>query len=370
MNREELLVCTMRPHHPPDAPAGDTVWSRPSALDALHIRPTDRVLVLGGYGLRNVGDEAILSGLLNELPDCRLQVISRAPEETVGMHHIKAISPLRAFGAVWSSDVLIVGGGGIFSKHMGSLGKLIPLFSRMALARGVRVALHGVGVYPSAPAWVLRSIVALASRLASITVRDAVSARVLRSFGIEAPVVPDLSQAMPPASPERGRELIRMLGLSSGSARVALCLTATESSLGDTLLLSFPSVVDALPEVQFVFVPMSHHPTVSRQNDLWFARRLQSRAPRLAILEDWLHPAEILAILGRFPVVVGMRYHSVLFAERAGATVIAIPYAEKCLSWIEEQGLDSEGMDAKSLTEQIRRVLCDSPVGATGGRSG
>jgi polysaccharide pyruvyl transferase WcaK-like protein len=358
------------PRRPPsNGQAGDAEGSRLPALDALHIRPTDRVLVLGGYGLRNVGDEAILSGLLNELPDCRLRVISRAPEQTCGMHHIKAISPVRALGAVWGSNVLIVGGGGIFSGHMGSLSKLIPLFSRLALARGVRVSFHGIGVYPSAPRWVLRSIVALAPRLASITVRDAASARVLRSFGVEAPVVPDLSQGMPPASSERGRELLRMLGLKPSHAQVALCLTATEPSLGDALLLSFPSVIDALPEVQFAFVPMSHHPTVSRQNDLWFARRLQFRAPQLAILEDWLHPAEILALLGQFSVVVGMRYHSVLFAERAGAAIIAIPYAEKCVSWIEEQGLESVGMDAASLTEHIRRALCGSPIGATGGRS-
>jgi len=369
VNPEELLVCTTQPR-PSNGWAGDADRSRLAALDALQIRPTDRVLILGGYGVRNVGDEAILSGLLNELPDCRLRVISRAPEETCGMHHIKAISPLRALRAVWGSDVLIVGGGGIFSGHMGSLGKLIPQFSGLALARGVRVSLHGVGVYPSAPRWVLRSIAALAPRLASITVRDAASARALRSFGVEVPVVPDLSEAMPPASSERGRELLRTLGLTPSHARVALCLTATESSLGDALLLSFPSVIESLPEVQFAFVPMSHHPTVSRQNDLWFARRLRSRAPRLAILEDWLHPAEILALLGQFSVVVGMRYHSLLFAERAEAGIIAIPYAEKCVSWIEEHGLEPAGMDAVSLTEHIRRALSDSPIGATSGRSG
>ena len=39
--------------------------SQPSGLDAVRIGPGDRVLALGGYGVRNVGDEAILSGLMN-----------------------------------------------------------------------------------------------------------------------------------------------------------------------------------------------------------------------------------------------------------------------------------------------------------------
>jgi len=330
----------------------------------VRIRPGDRVLVLGGYGVRNVGDEAILSGLLNELPECRLRVVSRAPGETSEMHRVKALSTALAPAAAWGSDVLIVGGGGIFSGHMGTMGKLIPLFSRLALVRGLRVTFQAVGVYSSAPPWVVRSIAAVAPKLASITVRDAASARFLRSWGVEAPVVPDLSQAMPSAPSKTGRELLRTLGLRPRRPRVALCLTATEPSLTEALLRSVARAIDALPEVQFAFVPMSHHPTVPRHNDLQFGQRLRSMAPRLAVLEDWLHPAEILALLGQFPVVVCMRYHSLLFAARAGAEIVAIPYAEKCSSWLEEQGLDPVGTDEASLTERIRQGLSDSRVGA------
>jgi len=344
--------------------------SRPSGLNAVRIRPGERVLVLGGYGVRNVGDEAILSGLMNELPDCRLRVVSRAPRETSDMHRVNAISPLLAPASLLNSDVLIVGGGGIFSGHMGTLGQLIPLFSRLALARGARVCFDAIGVYPSAPRWIVRSIAALAPKLASITVRDAASARHLRSWGVEAPVVPDLSQAMPSAPSKRGRELLHTLGLKPRRPRVALSLTATEPSPAEALLRSVPRAMDALPEVQFAFVPMSHHPTVPRHNDLQFGQRLRSMAPRLAVLEDWLHPAEILALLGQFPVVVCMRYHSLLFAARAGAEIVAIPYAEKCSSWLEEQGLDPVGTDEASLIERIRQALSDSRIGAAGACTG
>lgn len=360
----------MRRLDPTNGEPADAKRSRPSGLDALRIRPGDRVLVVAGYGVRNVGDEAILSGLMNELPDCRLRVVSRAPGETSDMHRVKALSTALAPAAAWGSDVLVVGGGGIFSGHMGTMGKLVPLFSRLALARGVRVAFQAVGVYSSAPPWVVRSIAGLAPKLASITVRDAASARLLRSWGVEAPVVPDLSQAMSSAPSKRGRELLHTLGLKARRPRVALCLTATEPSLAESLLCSLPSLIDSLPEVQFAFVPMSHHPTVPHHNDLQFARRLRSRAPRLAVLEDWLHPAEILALLGQFPVVVCMRYHSLLFAARAGAAIVAIPYAEKCFSWLEEQGLDPVGTDAESLTERIRQALSDSRIGAAGACTG
>jgi polysaccharide pyruvyl transferase WcaK-like protein len=269
-----------------------------------------------------------------------------------------------------SSDVLVVGGGGIFSGHMGTMGKLVPLFSRLALARRARVSFHGIGIYSSAPRHVLRGIVSLVPKLTSLTVRDTASARLLRSWGIDASIVPDLSQGMAPAQSTRGEELIKTLGLSPTRPRVALCLTAIEQGLAESLIRSLPSLIDTLPDVQFVFIPMSHHPTMPHHNDLRFAHRLRSRVPQLVVLDDRLHPVEVLGLLSQFPVIVAMRYHALLFAERVGAAVVPIPYAEKCYSWLEDHGLEPANTDAESLTERIRQALSDRRVGVGGGRAG
>ncbi len=51
----------------------------------------DPVLVVGGYGYRNVGDEAILASLLRALEGRRVTVVSRLPAETTAMHGVRAV---------------------------------------------------------------------------------------------------------------------------------------------------------------------------------------------------------------------------------------------------------------------------------------
>lgn len=329
-----------------------------AALHALGLGPNDRALILGGYGLRNVGDEAILAGLLARLPDgLRVRVVSRAPEETVAVHGVGAVSPAAALAGLLESDALIVGGGGIFSRHMGLLARLIPSFCLLARMRGLRMAFHGVGIYPSTPAWLQQMLVWLAPYLCSFTVRDRASATLLRQRGIPVIRIADLSQAMPAAPSSAATTFMASLGLDLQRPVVGLCLTAVEPGLEGSLLEAVPQLIDALPEVQFCAVPMSHHPTVPRHNDLMLARRLRLRAPRLTVLETWHHPAQFLALFRHFDAVVGMRYHSLLFARRCDRPLIPIAYAEKCQDWLEEQGLAPVEVSAHGLVAEVTRAL-------------
>ncbi len=327
-------------------------------LEGLALQRGDRVLVLGGYGTRNVGDEAILSGLLSQLPrGIDVRVVSRNPAETMALHGVRAVSPGGAPAALLHSNVLIVGGGGIFSGHMGPFGKLMPFFALLAKARGARVAFHGVGVYPSAPLLVRRSLRWVAPRLASFSVRDDISLRTLESWGIGARRVPDLSSSMAPAPRDRGASLLLSMRLEAHKPKVALCLTATEPRIEGALLEAVPRLVRTVGEAEFCLIPMSQHPTVPRHNDMALAQKLMARAPGLHVLEGWHHPADILSLFGLMDAAVCMRYHSLLFAERAGVAVVVVPYAEKCESWLEESGMRPTPPTAAELAQAVRRAL-------------
>ena len=101
-----------------------TLAFQPSTLAHL----ADPILVLGGYGYRNAGDEAILASILRSLDGRRVTVLSRTPAETTAMHGVRSLPVTAAARALASHRTVLIGGGGLFGRDMGSLGRLLPAY--------------------------------------------------------------------------------------------------------------------------------------------------------------------------------------------------------------------------------------------------
>ena len=296
------------------------------------------ILVLGAYGYRNVGDEAILSGLLASLPrGARVSVVSRAPAETRALHGVPTVAIASAAWQLRRHRSVLIGGGGLFGRDLGRLGRLIAPFGLAAAALGRTVAIAGVGVDPRLPATTVVALKLLAARLAGFSVRDTASRDVLREWGIEAEISGDLSARLPAASRREAQAILRAAGLSPARPIVGLCLTGVEPIAG--IERAVAELVAAFPSVQFCFIPMSQHPFVASHNDLLLGQRLRAASPRITVLTGFFAPGQVLAIFSLLSGAICMRYHSLLFAERAGVPIVAIPYAEKCRTWIAERGI-------------------------------
>jgi polysaccharide pyruvyl transferase WcaK-like protein len=297
------------------------------------------ILVVGASGYRNVGDEAILAGLLTTLGGRRVTVVSRSPAETSALHGVPAIPPSGAIRALPRHRTVLIGGGGLFGRDMGRIGRLLPLFGLLARAQGQRLIVDGVGVDAGTGGvnrFGVRSLLRAADR---VTVRDQASARLLRGWGIAPLVAEDLSARMAPAPARIGRSLLRAAGVDERRPVIGLCLTAVNDGLTPAVTSAVADLVQRHPEWQFCFIPMSQHPFVERHNDLVLARSLQATSPQLKIVEGFPHPAAVLSLFGGLDAVVAMRYHAYLFAERAGIPLIPIAYADKSLAWLAERGL-------------------------------
>jgi polysaccharide pyruvyl transferase WcaK-like protein len=234
---------------------------------------------------------------------------------------------------------------------------MLPAFGLMAAAAGRTVVLHGVGIDRGLPAITAAALRRLARRAAQVTVRDAESAAILRAWGVEASLVPDLSVALAPGKPATAVALLRAARVDPRRQIVGLSLTAVNAGLTTAVLEAVSSTMEALPEVQFAFVPMSQHPFAARHNDRLLARRLQARQPRLRIVEGWSHPADVLAVFGQLDVVVGMRFHSLLFANRMEIPAVPIAYADKVVAWLAAHGEVPTQPTAAALLGRIRPAL-------------
>ena len=119
--------------------------------------------VLGSYGGRNLGDEAILSVMLDDLRSIGVspRVISVRAGDTRRVHGVRAYpaSPAGTLLGLLETNALIIGGGGIFSAYMGPRSRHLPDLARMAALLRRAVAFRAIGVYASTPPDVARALV-------------------------------------------------------------------------------------------------------------------------------------------------------------------------------------------------------------------
>jgi polysaccharide pyruvyl transferase WcaK-like protein len=321
-------------------------------IDIVRV-PAKPTLVVGGYGYRNAGDEAILAGLLELTGRDGVTVVSRAPAETAAIHGVRSVGLRRAPRELMRHRGVIIGGGGLFGRDMGAIGRLLPLAGLVATTRA-EVALLGVGVDADMPRPTRALLGALGRRATSVVVRDAASAEVLLGLGVEATVAPDLSSRVRSAGRDHGRRRLELADLEPRRRPVVgLFLTDVNGDLAGKVEEAVLGAVDALPDVDFCLVPMSRHPFVPEHNDEVLARRLVARQPRLRILPPPDDTAELLGLFEAFAAAVCMRYHGLLFAERAGIPIVPFAYAEKCRHWLADRGLPGTPPSTAAIVEAV-----------------
>jgi polysaccharide pyruvyl transferase WcaK-like protein len=243
---------------------------------------------------------------------------------------------------------------------MGLLGRLLPAFGLFAAAIGREVALVGIGIDRDVPAPSARLMRALARRATTVVVRDRESAETLASHGIRAQQQEDLSALVPSAGRREGVKALRTSGLDPGRRPiVGLCLTAVNATLVEAVVGAVVGAVDALPELDFCLIPMSRHPFVGAHNDELLARRIVAAQPRVRILEGVEDPARLLGVFEALTGAVCMRYHSLLFAERAAIAIVPIAYSEKCRRWLRDYDLRSVEPTAAALVAGLRAAAME-----------
>ena len=322
---------------------------------AAVIPPGNRVLVIGGYGCGNIGDEAILRVILEDLRaiGATSRVISVNPNATRRVHSVEASAPsarglLR--GLAWSNTVLI-GGGGIFSGYMGPRSRRLPDVARLAALLQRRVIFRALGAYSSTPANVARSLVHVMERAQFVSVRDTATLYALRDFGLRRDVVleddPATRITVPPRLPPH-------TGGRVGIAVRRLRDPGEHTKLRHELV----RFIDALVAGgrQPVLLPFSRHPGEPVEQDDGYAEELRASCtrPEAVLIEQIDDPLEMLQVMRTLDGIVAMRFHAIVFASTTGIPAVAIPYDDKCRAFLSARApfmpaVDPVNMNADSL---------------------
>lgn len=300
-----------------------------------------KVLISGYYGFGNLGDEALLAGMLTGFRTQGVTVLSQRPAATRALHGVGAAHRLLGLSALLDHDALISGGGGLLQDKT-SARSLRYYLGVITLAKrlGKRVVVYGQSVGPLSPDG--ERAVAGALRGVPVAVRDRASQRLLEHLDISSSLVADAALLLPkPAAPTEAAP--------TGTAPVLLIprggypeITAALARLAETLHSEGVALAG-----------LALHPGED-------AASLAELPPTVERLEVPT-PQAALALIAGSRHLVSARLHGLILAARAGRPFSGIAYDPKVTAFLEEVGNCAHPVppDPEVLLREIARPRLD-----------
>lgn len=324
----------------------------------------------GYYGFNNAGDEAILGGIITAFrdidPTVKFTVISGKVSYTRRVHGVEAVSrgDIRSiWRAMDRADLLLSGGGSLLQDVTGTKSIIYYLgVVSMGKLHRLPVMFYAQGIGP-VRGLVGRGLVPLVTNAVDlVTVRDAESAQAIKELGVRRPdvrVTADAALVLPSPTREAGEAVLDQFGLKlprrpviGVSMRPWRFAQAAAAQAMAEALDDLAAELDAT----ILFIPMQV------PHDVNAAREIASRmkAPALEFSGEVTY-RETQALIAACDVVVGMRYHALVFSALSRVPLVGLSYDPKNDSFLRLLGQTAVGtaqeLDAGRLKEAVRDAL-------------
>jgi len=299
------------------------------------------VIVTGYYGFDNLGDEAILEELLNEITSMwskeNTVVLSNNPEKTAGLHNVRSVNRWHWFaymGLLRRSKLLVSGGGGLFQDRTGPL-SVVFYAAQIVLARlfGAKVFIYAQGLGPLNTS-IGRVLTKFAFQQAeTITLRDKNSIDMLNSWGLKGELTSDPVWAMKSSPlPEAVKLTLDNLRLNFPQKKKIIGLSLrTDSALADYHIKLLAGAIASTFSSSATILLLPFQPN----QDLEPLEKINQHLEKLGLKTQFLDPELLkkpshwVALMEHLDLVIGMRMHALLMALQASKPIIGIAYDPK-----------------------------------------
>jgi L-malate glycosyltransferase len=296
------------------------------------------VLISGYYGFDNTGDEAILQSILQwfeSRDDIHPVVLSADPKATFdayGVDSIRRTSLLAILRRLFGSPVLIQGGGGLLqdSTSFKSLTYYLAImFLGFITSRRVLAFAQGIG--PLEGEFSPYLVGEFLGQCDLVCVRDFKSYAFCQSrLPLTTPLtlMADAALLLKPADPGRVEDIFLQENIDLvGKPLIGFSLKGPMKDRRQiTSLARAIDMVNRNLDGGVALIPF-HHPM-----DLEYAEAVRAMCEdkdSVAIVKGKYHPDEVLGLIGKFDLLVGMRLHSLIFAANRGVPFVPVSYDPK-----------------------------------------
>jgi len=324
-----------------------------------------RVGISGSYGGANLGDEAILDGIIGQLRaslPVEITVFSRNPEDTLSRHKVdhsvavRRLTRKEVTPEIQSLDLFILGGGGILFD-----GEAERFMREVFIAQelGIPVAVYAISAGPLNTANARRAVRMGLNNAAIVTVRDRLGYRLLEDVGVEHEIHLTADPALLIEPSELSLEAIKAEGVEFDRHLVGFSVRERGPAAPDIepdeyydLLANAADFVVSRLNADVVFVSMER--TDIQHSHAVVAHMRNS--DRAEVLRRTYSPQEILSLVGHFEFVIGMRLHFLIFAALRGVPFTGLPYASKVDGFLHDLGVEEPPLGVVGIGQLIARI--------------
>ena len=330
-------------------------------------RHSFRVGISGSYGGLNLGDEAILKGIVKELRRAlpvEITVFSRDAEDTRQRHDVERVVPVRRLSRdevlpeIQRLDLLILGGGGILFD-----GEAQIFLREVMLAHENRVPVmvYAVGAGPLRDPAAQRLVQDGLTRAAVVTVRERDARKILEEIGLTRDIVVTADPALLLEPAPLAEDALKREGLDSGRQLVGVSVREPGAAAPDIseqayhkLLADVADFMVDRYDADVVFVPMEPRMVDVQHAHAVVARML--RAQRATVLKGDYTSEQLLGLMQHFAFAVGMRLHFLIFASLQNVPFVALPYAPKVAGFLDDLKIETPPLAQVSAGRLIAYV--------------
>lgn len=328
-------------------------------------------------GLKNSGDEAILYSVIHQFQDeYELHVISENAAYTKKMHPSVevCISHRECLRAIRECDLFLLGGGGLLQDETTVYNVLKWLrYLRFALKAGKKTVLYANSVGPlkwRMNRWLVKKFL---NRVDLITLRDRMSAELLRRIGVRknVEVTADPVFSINFVQKEGGcwpdGEYVCMALRHWYDAipfvPVSLCSrlhirSRSNRKKYEAYIRTMADVTDYINETwgnRVVFVSFLYERDGRVARDILSSVRLKNN---ILIEKKFMSPMEMMNTISHARMLIGMRLHSIIYAICTNTPVLPVVYSSKVRGMVEDNQLTKYSISMDELEkERMIRLL-------------
>ncbi|RJR48561.1 MAG: polysaccharide pyruvyl transferase [Desulfobacteraceae bacterium] len=308
---------------------------------------TYKVGISGSYGGLNLGDEAILRSIIDQLRSSlpvEITVFSRNPEDTLRRHGVEKSVPVRDLirsevcPEIENLDLFILGGGGIlFDAEAEMYLREVVLAQQFAIP----VLIYAVGAGPLKERGPQKMVRDALNQAAVVTVRERKAQRILEEVGVSRKIILTADPALVLKPEPISEELLVKDHLSGKHHLIGMSVREPGPAAPDIRPDSYHALLaDAADymvdrfDANVVFVPMERRMLDMQHSHAVISKMLHPQ--RAWVLKEEYTSGQMLSLMKRFDFAVGMRLHFLIFAALQEVPFVALPYSSKVLGFLEE----------------------------------